>query len=151
MTHYERWSHFTESDQGKVSAKLARDIFQPFFFVGCEEGNFLSQNSTKQKDLWHTSGRGVRTRDGTNRNIVTAVRIASAASVHCPHCVCICCTLLCPRPHCTANAKFYPQQQWRFAPHYLKLCASHNIFSACKICQLIWQCLFCRVMSILPH
>jgi len=50
----------------------------------------------------------VLNRDGADRKFVPAVRTASAASVRCPHCIHICCTLPCACPRCTAIPKFYP-------------------------------------------
>jgi len=50
----------------------------------------------------------LQSRDGADKKFVPAVRTASAASVLCPHRVCICCTLLCPCPCWTAIPKFYP-------------------------------------------
>jgi len=51
---------------------------------------------------------GILTKDGADKKFVPAVRTASAASVRCPHRVCICCTLPCPHPCCVAIAKFNP-------------------------------------------
>jgi len=73
-------------------------------------------------DLTKTSVSVVTTRDGADRKFVPAVRTTSAASVCCPHHVRICCTLPCPRPHCTASPKFYLTAMAICAPSPEALC-----------------------------